>query len=401
MIMLLATNGVALAQNSIVVEDFTIPQNGEGMMILKYSFDKEGAYSGYGFKLITPAGIEYFLDSDGDATCELANCHDKSHGSIAHWNDSEGGFLKVAVTSQKSASISGVSGKLLEIPVKAGSSLKEGDVLIGKIEAIDLIGVDGTKSHPDNSTFKITIGAPADTRTILDETSTEMPEAATGVDVRVKRSLVADVWNTIVLPFAMTSQQVKEAFGDGVQLADFTGYEPSYDDDDNVTGIKVGFSSVSAIEANHPYIIKVKESISEFTVDGVDINPDKPINAVIKRSRKQWSEMIGTYVANTIIPEQTIFLNDNKFWYSTGTTKMKAFRAYFDFYDVLADVEASEAKVSFEVNDEVTDIANISEPRMINGEVYNVQGLFVGKDVDLKQLPKGIYIVNGKKITVK
>ena len=50
---------------------------------------------------------------------------------------------------------------------------------------------------------------------------------------------------------------------------------------------------------------------------------------------------------------------------------------------------------------EATDIVGISSPRYIVGDVYNVQGLHVGKDVDMSRLPKGIYIVNGKKYTVK
>lgn len=52
-----------------------------------------------------------------------------------------------------------------------------------------------------------------------------MPEAAEGVNVRVKRTIKANEWSTLVLPFAMTAEQVKSAFGNDVQLADFTGVE--------------------------------------------------------------------------------------------------------------------------------------------------------------------------------
>ena len=104
----------------------------------------------------------------------------------------------------------------------------------------------------------------------------------------------------------------------------------------------VNFANATAIEANHPYIIKVSEAITEFTVDGVDVEPeDEPVVATVKRTRKQWSEMIGMYVADTEIPSKTLFLNSNKFYYSTGATKTKAFRAYFDFFDVLTDVDNS------------------------------------------------------------
>ena len=36
-----------------------------------------------------------------------------------------------------------------------------------------------------------------------------------------------------------------------------------------------------------------------------------------------------------------MFLSGSQFWYSAGLTQMKAYRAYFDFYDVLYAVEGS------------------------------------------------------------
>ena len=35
------------------------------------------------------------------------------------------------------------------------------------------------------------------------------------------------------------------------------------------------------------------------------------------------------------------------------------------------------------------------------GDVYTLQGIYVGKNIDLNTLPKGIYVVGGKKIMVK
>ena len=69
--------------------------------------------------------------------------------------------------------------------------------------------------------------------------------------------------------------QVKAAFGDDVVLGYFTGTDPEFDESDNLTGIKANFSAASAIEANHQYIIMVSSAIEEFTVDGVDIEPDE------------------------------------------------------------------------------------------------------------------------------
>ena len=96
--------------------------------------------------------------------------------------------------------------------------------------------------------FTITIGEPVELRTVLDELSTEAPEAATGIDVRVRRTIKANEWSTLCLPFAMTAEQVTAAFGNEVKVGDFTGCTV----DDETGNITVNFTEVTSIEANHP-----------------------------------------------------------------------------------------------------------------------------------------------------
>ena len=231
---------------------------------------------------------------------------------------------------------------------------------------------------------------------VLDETSTTAPTAATDVNVMVRRSIQANQWSTICLPFAMTEAQVKAAFGDDVKLGDFTGYETTNDTNDDIIGITVNFNDVTAIESNHPYIIKVSSTVTEFAVDGVDIDPEEePTVAAIKRTKKQWSEMIGTYVANTTIKEECLFLSDNKFWYSNGSTKMKAFRAYFDFYDVLASVENAAARISMNFDEKETTGIREMKPIDNNKVIYDLQGRRVANPT------KGLYIQNGIKRVIK
>ena len=394
--------GKATAEDTFSVDNVTLPQNGEADVVVRFNLDEGSTCSGYYFNLQVPQELEfvtYEKNSKTYVSYTAGDCYDETPTITPNIDD---GFLKVGCLNANSDPLNKQSGILVIFRIKTNSTISVGDTFTGTLTEGTISAENGTIHDVANTTFTITISEPADSRTILDEASTVMPEAATGVDVSVKRTLVANVWYTIVLPFAMTSQQMKEAFGDGIQLADFTGYEASYDDEDNVTAIKVNFSSVSSMEANHPYIIKVNKPISEFTLNEVDIDPEEePVHAVVKRTRKQWSEMIGTYVANTEVPEMTLFLSGNQFWYSTGNTKMKAFRAYFDFYDVLTDVEASGAKIIFVVNDEVSDIVGVSALDNVNGDVFTVQGIRVGKNIDMKHLPKGLYIVNGKKYTVK
>ena len=64
---------------------------------------------------------------------------------------------------------------------------------------------------------------------VLDENSTIVPSNATGVNARVLRTINAGNWSTICLPFAMDEAQVKAAFGDEVELGNFTGCDTEED----------------------------------------------------------------------------------------------------------------------------------------------------------------------------
>lgn len=158
---------------------------------------------------------------------------------------------------------------------------------------------------------------------------------------------------------------------------------------------------MTALEANHPYIIKVLSPITEFTVDGVDIEvKDEPsVQVGVKEAERGF--FIGTYVAQTTVPEENLFISGNQFWYSTGVTKMKAFRGFFELYDVLSDVENSNVKVMYVINDPSTEIGEIAAESAIAKGVYTIQGTFLGNDININTLPKGVYIIEGKKISIK
>ena len=197
----------------------------------------------------------------------------------------------------------------------------------------------------------------------------------------------------------MTEEQVTDVFGDDVELADFAGYETQENEDEEIVGIKVNFNTITSIEANHPCIIKVSQDISSFSVEDVTIEEPEvePTVAAVKRNRRQWSELIGTYVAQTEVPENTLFLNSNKFYYSDGTIKMKGYRAYFDFYDLLTEIEeGAGVKMFFNIDDEETGIKGIDQRQRTKDDIYDLSG----RKIAQKQ-QKGIYIVNGKKVVIK
>jgi hypothetical protein len=384
-ITLLAISTGVMSQNALTVDDILLPQTGQATLTVNFQFDAADTYASYQFNLELPSDLEFVMEEGTHAEYFMGDCHN-GHTVTANLNE---GLLKVAGLSS-GKTLKGTSGILLQFTIKPKTSgLTIGHEYNCTIKDIVLTTKDA-QIKPDDSNFKVTISQ----YTILDETSTIAPTASSGVDVLVKRTIKANEWSTICLPFAMTKAQVEEAFGDDVKLKDFTGYE-TIDEGKNTIGITVNFTSVTAIEKNHPYVIKVSNAISEFTVNNVEIDPiSAPTVATIERTKKQWSELIGTYIANTVIDENCLFLSGNKFWYSNGSTKMKAFRAYFDFYDVLTEVEEASARIGFNF-DETTGINEVHGNANVEG-TYDLQGRKVEEPAN-----KGLYIVNGHKVVIK
>ena len=389
---------LAQAKSPVKIAGITVPQNGQSELVIQYDFTTEGQYTGYSMSLSLPDGISLVKNDKGKYIYTLGDCHEDTHQLTVNYDETKKVF-SIGCLSLESDPLSGTSGILLTLPVEAEGSLTVGSILQGTAQEINFGKLDGqTDFFTDVVEFDITIGEPADTRTVLDENSTTVPAAATNVDVRVKRAIKANEWSTICLPFAMTAEQVKAAFGDDVQLADFTGTDPEFDNDDNCVAVKANFDAVTAIEANHPYIIKVSQPVEEFTVDCVDIVSDEDEayiefdNGLTGRKRVVYSGLYGTYHAGTEVPEYCLFLNSNKFWYSTGQTKMKAFRAYFEFIDILAEVEnAASVKICVDYDD-ATGIKTLPDSTLKGENTYNLAGQRVGKNY------KGIVVTKGKKV---
>ena len=236
---------------------------------------------------------------------------------------------------------------------------------------------------------------------VLDEAATKDPENTSNwVNIELKRSIGKNKWNTVILPFDLTGDQVKAAFGTNVKIAELTSWES--DSDDNPTKITVKFTSKNVskgIEANHPYIIKVTKDITNVTFDNMQVEPVAKPKIVVNDA-----SFIGTY-KKVLLPAKSLFISDNKFWYSTGKTMMKGYRAYLSLPVVVQAYNdgSSSAKVDLLVDDETTSVDGlqiVGSPRR-SGVVYTLSGVCVGRDVDLSSLPKGVYIVDGRKYLVK
>ena len=396
MITLLVGIVSAQATNDVVVGDVTIPQGGSGVVNIELN-NNDDEFTAYQFRLILPEGLNFVADKKGNPSFVAGDRYDDH--SIS--SSTLGVFSCISTTL---APISGTSGSLLSVDVTASADVAVGtklNVTLGEIECTTS-GTSPKAVKFEDVTFTVTIGDPADTHVVLDETSTTAPVASGGaVDIMVKRTIKANEWSTLVLPFNMTEAQVKEALGSDVQLAEFEDYEAEYTGDD-VTGLTVNFVATDLTEGfygNYPYLVKTSKDITEFIVTST-IDPDEE-GAVVEydngksgKQRKVLGSLIGTYHAGDAIPNNGLFLSGNKFWYSAGATKIKAFRAYFMLNEVLSGV--AEAKVRFMVDEDAAAIEGIT-PDMENGVWYTLDG----RQLNGKPTEKGVYIVDGKKVLIK
>lgn len=228
----------------------------------------------------------------------------------------------------------------------------------------------------------------------LDENSeSNTLEAKTGVNVTLKRSMVANEWNTICLPFNVSKEKAQTAFGEGVKIAELNA---------GSTGTTLSFNSVNEISATKPYLIKPsKENISnEYVFENVnvvadDINKKYEITEGYLAFKGIYNMMDITkdVVDNVDATYYAAFLGAGNKIYKAGTGKTKGFRAYFAI-----PKSASASALRVVIDGTATSIKNIdSEVVESNAPVYNLQG----QRVNGNNLTPGIYVKAGKKFVVK
>ena len=395
---------VSTLDNVIYISPLEAASNGETQVSIKMK--NTVGIRGFQFDLYLPEGMTAVKDGNNRYVSTLSNgrkpAGDQHTLTLSEQPD---GAIRFLCGSQYDETFTGTDGEIATLTISVAADVEADNYPI-YLRNMKLTETDINNYYTkDEIETSVTVTGPADGRVVLDEASTTAPEAANGVDVRVKRTINANEWSTICLPFAMSATQVKAAFGDDVQLGDFTSYDTVEDTGENVVGLTVNFNMVTAMEANHPYVIKVSNAISEFTADNVTIDPEEEPcveydNGQTGKKRVVWGSFTGTYVADCVIPyegdDASLLLSGNKWWYATAQTKhMKGYRAYFWFTDLLPDVSASRIQMAF--NDETANVVELKDGRMEEMKsCYNLKGQRVEKP-----LKKGLYIRNGKKVIIK
>lgn len=346
-----------------------------------------------------PEGLTY-------ASYEPGDINDATHTTGTSVTESSDHKITITVLSTDNKVLTAATGRLMRIFLNVDASVAIDAVKTLAFTGVELTQVEGTTSTAQavsDFNFNVTISNDV----TLDEYVTFTPVDVEEVDVTLKRNLKAGMWNTIVLPMAMSSAQITSAFGAGTKVAEFTGvvFETTGTGMKmKIVGLKVNFAEVTdGMAAHKPYIIKVPSAVSEATITNHAISAlpsgwSNPKFTILEdNDADYYLHFVGTYESPTVIPADGLFLSDNKFVYSAGSSKLRAFRGYFDFYASLTNKSAASRAITFSIDGEsTTGIFNMEEGTLEkSGRYYNLQGQRVAKP------RKGVYIVDGKQVIIK
>ncbi len=212
----------------------------------------------------------------------------------------------------------------------------------------------------------------------LDETADNAVEAKEAADVTLKRTFVANKWNTLVLPFAVSDADVKTTFGADAKIVKYS----------NADDANINFTtSTKGIEANVPVLIMpvAVNAKNTYTFNGVSI-----VEAAPKADGTNYS-FVGSYKPYDLVNDDYMLYADKWWKTETGDTyKIKAFRAY-----IKANTPAAAKQLNLVIDGQTTGLKLNTVNGNIEGETYNIAGQRVANSY------KGLIIKNGKKIIKK
>lgn len=213
----------------------------------------------------------------------------------------------------------------------------------------------------------------------LDEDVDNAVEAKEAADVTLKRKFVANKWNTLVLPFAVSDADVKTTFGAEAKVVVYS----------NADDANINFTtSIKGIEANVPVLIMpaAVNAANTYTFNGVSI-----VEATTPKADGTSYSFVGSYKTYDLVNDDYMLYADK--WWKTeagDSYKIKAFRAY-----IKANTPEAAKQLNLVIDGQTTGLKLNTVNGNIEGETYNIAGQRVANSY------KGLVIKNGKKIIKK
>ena len=228
--------------------------------------------------------------------------------------------------------------------------------------------------------FRLTYYGPSISKTIDEDVDFSVVSDLKNANITLKRTIKADTWKTIALPFDVTNAELIAQFGADTQIAEYS--EASADA--NAATVNFNKMATPAITANTPVLLKTSTGGTSYSFTG------KTIKAGAAKVAGTNFDFVGTYAASTTIAANDWFIGSDKLWKSTGATTIKGTRAY-----ITAHTDGARIVNFFIDGVETTGIEGLEAAQTENGKIYNLAGQ------EVKKAQKGLYIQNGKKMVVR
>lgn len=211
----------------------------------------------------------------------------------------------------------------------------------------------------------------------LDEAKDNTIEAM-DANVTLKRSFVENKWNTLVLPFAVSAEDVKAKFGNDTKVVEYS----------NAEDVNINFTtSTNGIKANVPVLIKLASVNADNTYSFENVN----IQVAEPKAEGTNYSFVGRYQPYNLVNDDYMLYADKWWKTETGDTyTIKAFRAY-----IKAKTPAAAKQLNLVIDGQTTGLKLNTVNGNIEGETYNIAGQRVANSY------KGLIIKNGKKIIKK
>lgn len=233
-------------------------------------------------------------------------------------------------------------------------------------------------------------------------------------------------WYTMCLPFDMTAQQLKSAYGSKVEVVEFSDVEVvTKPNNDKIVTLKFK-QPVTETKAHHPYMIhpslhKGTQTGVKTTIAGIKKQEEKQesldAQKVVKTADGVTYTFIGNYDKNKHLQQYSYYYysGDNETQYKNGFYKwIKSGSGTWTPYtacvlmnkDNGANAKPSVSYYLESIDGQTTAIDTLpvmpAVHDMQQGKVYTITGQLVQQGIiNLKALPQGVYIVNGKKYIVR
>lgn len=403
------TTDVSAIDNVVYLKSETAAAGGQHK--LSVQMKNVDAITGYEFKLQLPEGLSFAKDEDGFYLTALSL--ERTTARKTNYFDcavDESGRLHVLCSTTAADeetgnlfTFSGNDGEVCTVTIDIPEDIEAGDYPI-ILSDIVLTPSDADKGYETarlESTLTIEV---SDGRLHFDENAATLPKFTAGEkgDVTMQRTIKAGNWSTIVLPFNLTKTNATAIFGSDVEMAQFSGFVVDYgEDEENVTplSITVNFTSYTIpargnLSGGTPILIKTSKDISTIKVDNVTL-VGAPKDVTVVDDYGTAGKFTSTFVKGQI-PAYGLFLSGNKFWYAQEGQPTAAFRGWFELDAVLGMETDFGVKFNFLLDDVETRISDVNASEL-NGDVYDL----AGRKMQGNRLSSGIYIIGGKKVSVK